>query len=181
MNNEQRFCLEQVMHTVNFMYFIIFFGQKMPAFYICCFYSDGLQTSFDLYGSKHYELWSDCLLKANRLLNLKIIFSTNCKQFILRNIPFLIFLVWETFLKIKSAIINICIKFLNCQWMRMAVFDLQKVSEKWLKGNPGNAWVKVLRIIPEFRILRLTFHRKSASKCWIREIIIAFLIYFQSV
>ena len=25
-------------------------------------------------------------------------------------------------------------------------------------------WVKVFRIIPEFRILRLTFHRKSASK-----------------
>ena len=27
------------------------------------------------------------------------------------------------------------------------------------------AWVKVYRIIPEFRILRLTFHRKTASKC----------------
>ena len=27
------------------------------------------------------------------------------------------------------------------------------------------AWVKVFRINPEFRILRLTFHRKSASKC----------------
>ena len=27
------------------------------------------------------------------------------------------------------------------------------------------AWVKVFRIIPGFRILRLTFHRKSASKC----------------
>ena len=26
-------------------------------------------------------------------------------------------------------------------------------------------WVKVFRIIPEFRIFRLTFHRKSASKC----------------
>ena len=26
-------------------------------------------------------------------------------------------------------------------------------------------WVKVFRINPEFRILRLTFHRKSASKC----------------
>ena len=26
-------------------------------------------------------------------------------------------------------------------------------------------WVKVLRNIPEFRILRLTFRRKSASKC----------------
>ena len=26
-------------------------------------------------------------------------------------------------------------------------------------------WVKVFRIIPEFRILRMTFHRKSSSKC----------------
>ena len=26
------------------------------------------------------------------------------------------------------------------------------------------SWVKVFRTIPEFRILRLTFHRKSASK-----------------
>ena len=26
------------------------------------------------------------------------------------------------------------------------------------------SWVNVFRIIPEFRILRLTFHRKSASK-----------------
>ena len=27
------------------------------------------------------------------------------------------------------------------------------------------AWVKVFRNNPEFKILRLTFHRKSASKC----------------
>ena len=26
-------------------------------------------------------------------------------------------------------------------------------------------WIKVFRSFPEFRILRLTFHRKSASKC----------------
>ena len=26
------------------------------------------------------------------------------------------------------------------------------------------AWMKVFKIIPEFRILRLTFHRKSAAK-----------------
>ena len=32
-------------------------------------------------------------------------------------------------------------------------------------GPYGLSWVKVFRIIPEFRILRLTFHRKSASKC----------------
>ena len=31
------------------------------------------------------------------------------------------------------------------------------------------SWVKVFMIIPEFRILRLTFLRKSASKCWIRQ------------
>ena len=37
-------------------------------------------------------------------------------------------------------------------------------------------WVKVFRINPLFRILRLTFHRKSASKSWIKEIIIASLI-----
>ena len=41
-----------------------------------------------------------------------------------------------------------------------------------------SAWVKVFRINPEFRILRLTFHRKSASKCCIREIIMASLIKF---
>ena len=28
-----------------------------------------------------------------------------------------------------------------------------------------DSWVKVYRIISEFRILGLTFHRKSASKC----------------
>ena len=31
--------------------------------------------------------------------------------------------------------------------------------------NTAITWVNVFRIIPEFRILRLTFHRKSASKC----------------
>ena len=36
------------------------------------------------------------------------------------------------------------------------------------------------RIIPELRISRLTFFGKSASKCLIREIIIASLIYFKS-
>ena len=35
------------------------------------------------------------------------------------------------------------------------------------------AWVKVFRIIPEFRILRLTFYRKAASKSFIMQNIIA--------
>ena len=38
------------------------------------------------------------------------------------------------------------------------------------------AWVKVFRIIPEFWILWLTFSGKSASKSWIRQIIMASLI-----
>ena len=42
-----------------------------------------------------------------------------------------------------------------------------------------SALVKVFRINPEFRILRLNFHRMSASKCRIKEIIIASLISFQ--
>ena len=35
--------------------------------------------------------------------------------------------------------------------------------------GPYFAWVKVFRFIPEFRILRLTFHKKSPSKSWIRQ------------
>ena len=34
-------------------------------------------------------------------------------------------------------------------------------------------WMKVFRITSEFRILRMTFHRKSSSKSWIREIMLA--------
>ena len=41
-----------------------------------------------------------------------------------------------------------------------------------------STWVKVFRINPDLRILRLIFHRKSASKCRIREIIIASPINF---
>ena len=41
--------------------------------------------------------------------------------------------------------------------------------------------MKVFRIIPEFRILRLTLHRKSASKFCIRQIIMTSLIYFQFI
>ena len=51
----------------------------------------------------------------------------------------------------------------------------------WLLHANNKEWVKDFRIIPEIRILRLTFCGNSASKCWIREIIIAYLIYFQSV
>ena len=39
-----------------------------------------------------------------------------------------------------------------------------QVSHPWPKG-PYYAWVKVFRINPELRILRLIFYRKSASKC----------------
>ena len=42
-------------------------------------------------------------------------------------------------------------------------------------------WVKVFGINPEFRILKLTFHRKSASKCLSSEIIIASLINFHII
>ena len=40
-----------------------------------------------------------------------------------------------------------------------------KPKTKLCRLEVKKAWVKVFRINPEFRILRLTFHRKSASKC----------------
>ena len=52
-------------------------------------------------------------------------------------------------------------------------------SELAYSHAPICTWVKFFRINPEFRILRLTFHRKSASKCWIKEIIIAFWLVFR--
>ena len=52
---------------------------------------------------------------------------------------------------------------------------------RYIRRYGTKSWVKVFRIIPEFRILRLTFHRKSVLKCRIREIIIGFPIYIQSV
>ena len=72
--------------------------------------------------------------------------NINCKQFMFRNIPFLIFMVY--------ASSNICAKSLNSRWMKMAKIGLQKGSGKrlnvreksvksqgilkWiLSGNPG--------------------------------------------
>ena len=50
--------------------------------------------------------------------------------------------------------------------------DLRKYQIEglnWLKVYTNfdtiSTWTKVFRSIPEFRIFRLTFHRKSASKC----------------
>ena len=60
--------------------------------------------------------------------------------------------VWSGFIMFASVV-----AFLDCIWIY--------------------AWVKVFRVNPEFRILRLTFHRK----CWIKEIIIAFLTSFQII
>ena len=59
--------------------------------------------------------------------------NINCKQFMFRNIPFLIFMVEDFSLKIKSASSNICAKFSNSRWMKMAKIGLPKGSGKWLK------------------------------------------------
>ena len=59
--------------------------------------------------------------------------NINCKQFIFRNIPFLIFMVQDFSLKIKSASSNICAKSSNSRWMKMAKIRLLKGSGKRLK------------------------------------------------
>ena len=40
------------------------------------------------------------------------------------------------------------------------------LAEEKVSCSRTQQWVKVFRIIPEFRILRLTFHRKSALRVW---------------
>ena len=53
------------------------------------------------------------------------------------------------------------------EWPSHTLEHLGDTGTLLIKGlfYPQIAWVKVFRINPEFRILRLTFHRKSASKC----------------
>ena len=53
------------------------------------------------------------------------------------------------------------------------IFCVIKGHKDFSWGFRDSAWVKVFRIIPKFRILRLTFHRKSASKFWNRQFRIA--------
>ena len=56
------------------------------------------------------KVWEFYLkLNVSRLLN--CIISKSCKQFIIRNITFLIFMLWDVSLKFKSASIDICTNF----------------------------------------------------------------------
>ena len=59
--------------------------------------------------------------------------NINCKQFMFRNNPFLIFMVYNFSLKIISASSNICAKSSNSRWMKMAKIGLPKGSGKRLK------------------------------------------------
>ena len=59
-----------------------------------------------------------------------MLLNINCKQFMFKSIPFPIFMVWDFSLKIKSESINICTKFSNCRWMKMAKIVLPKRSGK---------------------------------------------------
>ena len=54
-----------------------------------------------------------------------------------------------------SDLFSVCLK---------ANDHLKLCTASFMIGVSKVSWVKVLRIIPEFRILRLTLHRKSASK-----------------
>ena len=53
---------------------------------------------------------------------------------------------------------------LRARLLKGACLKLGVIIKAVGKDN-ATPWVKVFRVIPEFRILRLTFHRKSASKC----------------
>ena len=92
--------------------------------------------------------------------NIQDFFACICR--ILMN-RFIFMMLWQTFL--------------NGQWTLKLENNI--AGQTWLTSL--YAWVKFCRIIPEFRILRLTFHRKSAPKSWIRQILMASFIWFQFI
>ena len=58
-----------------------------------------------------------------------------------------------------------------CSWRNWGSLEIGNLCKDEC-GKNLTTWVKVFRLIPEFRNLRPTFHRKSASKSWIRQILI---------
>ena len=96
--------------------------------------------------------------------------NINCKQFMFRNIPFLIFMVSDFSLKINSEHISICTKFSNCRWMKWLKLTFQMVwktveSQRILKtilsGNPDIRFIVtalvLLHLILSSLIIKL-FH-----------------------
>ena len=97
-------------------------------------------------------------------------------------------LLARKFLTLYSLCRELLSKQDHYDWGLRAIKSVLVVAGALKRGDPdrpedqvGSTWVNVFRIIPEFRILRLTFHRKSASKFWIKEIIIASLISFKII
>ena len=67
-------------------------------------------------------------------------------------------------------------------WLPIKLFaNIECKSKFYLHLGETVTRVKVFMMNLEFRILRLTFHSKSASTCWIKDIMIASLIGFQSI
>ena len=80
-------------------------------------------------------------------------------------------LLARKFLTLYSLCRELLSKQDHYDWGLRAIKSVLVVAGALKRGDPdrpedqvGSTWVKVFRIIPEFRILRLTFHRKSASK-----------------
>ena len=86
--------------------------------------------------------------------------------------------LWQVLYKTTIWLLPIMGPQLGIQEERHYGWNTELLRRCHLSPGEYNAWVKTFRIIPEFRILRLTFHWKSASKCWILQVIIAFLIWF---
>ena len=67
----------------------------------------------------------------------------------------------------KTAISRESYEYLQIDLGKLTVITMVEIQGRFGNGQvmpqpKGISWVKVFRIIPEFRILRLTFHRKSA-------------------
>ena len=87
--------------------------------------------------------------------------------------------IWE------CNIFQVCIYYLGLEKLKTEVSLSTQLNHlktfqiiRWNENSGQNkfffTWVKVFRIIPKFGILRSTFHRKSASNYWVKEILKAY-------
>ena len=67
--------------------------------------------------------------------------------------------------RVKLLLFSLIPIIFNMFWCQLDTINDRFIIQLLHCRNRTLPWVKVFRIDPDSRILRLTFHRKSASKC----------------
>ena len=93
-----------------------------------------------------------------------LLFANPQREVFSRRGPYLLSIVENTWTSLHNSILIEILSMIYLHYYFQQFFSHIKL---FLYHISHIAWVKVFRIKPEFRILRLTFNRKSVSKFWI--------------